>query len=249
MSPRNTGTGRRFLSLVVILLLVVAACGGDEEGTSSTSTSTSTTTTLTTTTTIPVTTTSTPTTTTTGRTTSSDVARAVQVTAVVRWIQQWLEDDFARSDPPEGVTGAYQLECGDSGLIEVGGVFACDGIPRTEPDFPLDPVGVVIYVLDDSGKAVWTEGTDVPGSTDGLLEAYAQAEKGLFCRDLGSAGGAAGLFSGSGRPPEDAFFWSLVYWSLEGEPDGMDEDGNGVPCETLYDADVVDDVLQGGPVR
>ncbi len=48
--------------------------------------------------------------------------------------------------------------------------------------------------------------------------------------------------------PETNFFWSLVYWSLEGEPDRMDADQNGVPCETLYDTAVVNNVLAGGPV-
>ena len=245
MNPRNTGTGR-LLSLVVVLFLV--ACGGDVEGATSTSTSMSISTAATsTTTTIPAMTTSTLTTSTSGVVTT--IVETVEVATVVKWIQQWLEDDFGRSDPPEGATGAYQLECDEPGLIAVGGVFACAGIPQTEPDFQLDPVGVVIYVLNDSGMAVWTEGTDVPDTADGLFEAHDQAQKGLFCRNLLSSGGAGGLFNGSGRPPEDAFFWSLVYWSLEGEPDGMDEDWNGVPCETLYDADVVDDVLQGGPVR
>jgi hypothetical protein len=28
----------------------------------------------------------------------------------------------------------------------------------------------------------------------------------------------------------------------------MDEDGDGIPCETLFDADMVADVLEGGPV-
>jgi hypothetical protein len=55
-------------------------------------------------------------------------------------------------------------------------------------------------------------------------------------------------FDGYGRPAESAFFWSLVYWSLEGEPDRMDADRNGIPCETLFDPDVVSDVLAGGPV-
>jgi len=48
--------------------------------------------------------------------------------------------------------------------------------------------------------------------------------------------------------PTDGYFWSLVYWSLEGEPDRMDADLNGVPCETLYDPDVVAQVLAAGPL-
>ena len=48
--------------------------------------------------------------------------------------------------------------------------------------------------------------------------------------------------------PASGYFWSLVYWSLEGEPDRMDADLNGIPCETLYGPDVAAQVLDGGPV-
>lgn len=256
MSPSNTGVARRLSSAVVVLVLVAAACGDGEEGADSTSTSTSisTTTTSTTTarttaasTTIPATTSSTAPTTTARETTTSSTAVTVQVDTVVDWVQGWLEDEFARTDPPDGVVGPYRLVCEDTGLIEVGGVLACAGIPRTEPNFPLDPLGVVIYPLGDDGKAAWTEGTDLCDTTECLHEAYGQAAKGLFCRDLLSPEGTGGLFNGSGLTPEGAFFWSLVYWSLEGEPNRMDEDGNGIPCETLYESDIVDSVLHGGP--
>jgi hypothetical protein len=159
-----------------------------------------------------------------------------------------MDNWFDRTEPPEGVTGAYQLECLDSGPIAVGGVFACTGVPQTEPGFQLDPTGVVVYVLDESGTAAWTAGTDIPGTTEQLLEAYEAAPKGLFCRDLREPQNANPFDDGASRPDEDAFFWSLVYWSLEGEPARMDEDGDGVPCEALFDAGMISTVLEGGPV-
>ena len=180
--------------------------------------------------------------------TTTTEATTVDIDVVVFWVQGWMDDQFVRSEPLEGVIGAYQLECRDSEPIGVGGVFACVGRPQTEPGLQLDPAGVVIYVLDESGAAVWSAGTDVPDTTERLLEAYDRAPKELLCRDLMSPEVEAFPFTGVGRPPEDAFFWSLVYWSLEGQPARMDEDGNGIPCETLHDADVVSKVLGGGPV-
>ena len=43
---------------------------------------------------------------------------------------------------------------------------------------------------------------------------------GLFCRDLNAAG--------FGYPD------AVAYWVSEGEPDRMDADHNGIPCETVY---------------
>ena len=173
---------------------------------------------------------------------------AVEIATVVSWVQRWLDADFARSTPPAGVTGAYHLECGNAGQVTVGGVFACVGVPRTKPGFTLDRVGVVIYVLDTSGRAVWSAGTDVPNTTDRLLQAYERSAKGLSCRELLSPDVKAFPFAGAGRPDEDALFWSMVYWSLEGRPARMDPDGTGIPCASLHVSGVVTAVLEGGPV-
>jgi hypothetical protein len=43
---------------------------------------------------------------------------------------------------------------------------------------------------------------------------------GLFCRDLNAQG-----FS---------YSEAVDYWFLHGAPDQMDEDLNGIPCETVY---------------
>jgi hypothetical protein len=139
------------------------------------------------------------------------------------------------------------LSCDETGPVAVGDVFACGG-PSTAPASTLvEYGGTVVYVLDESGRAAWTSGTDVPSSTDDLLRRHVNVPKGLFCRDLLAPETDAFPFSGNSSNPKVAFFWSLVYWSLEGEPDRMDADLNGIPCETLYDPGVVDDVLAGGP--
>jgi hypothetical protein len=47
-----------------------------------------------------------------------------------------------------------------------------------------------------------------------------QLAAGLFCRDL-NAGGYA-------------YDEAVAYWTREGQPDRMDADRNGIPCETVY---------------
>jgi hypothetical protein len=49
-----------------------------------------------------------------------------------------------------------------------------------------------------------------------------QLRRGLFCRDLRRMG----------YPYGDA----LKYWNYWGQPDNMDADLNGIPCETVYPA-------------
>ncbi|MGA9596599.1 MAG: DUF3160 domain-containing protein [Acidimicrobiia bacterium] len=39
---------------------------------------------------------------------------------------------------------------------------------------------------------------------------------------------------------------AVAYWMLEGAPDRMDGDGNGIPCETVFSATTVQDFLTGG---
>lgn len=176
---------------------------------------------------------------------TSPAGGSVTIESIIASVQAVLDDKFASSDPPPGVLGAFELQCVDSGPVARGDVFACAGVPRTEPGFELDPVGVVFYVVDDSRTVAWLDGTDVPDTTSALVAEYESAPKGLFCRDLRSADAGASLFSAVGRRPADGFFWSLVYWSLEGQPDRMDADQNGIPCETLYEPDVVSAVLAG----
>jgi hypothetical protein len=252
-----SGMTDRRLMLAFVIVVVLAACGGadDAGATSTVSAERSTSPTpapATATTPAPATTTTmaAPTTTTGApSTTATEIpAEPVTVETVVASIQRWLDDRFAASDPLEGVLGPIQLQCLDSGRLSAGDVFACAGIPQTDPDFPLDPVGVVVYVLDDTGAAAWMSGTDVPDTTAGLEAIHAATPKGMFCRDL-IASDQAGWFGASAGTPEFGFFVSLLYWSLEGRPDRMDADGDGIPCETVFDADVIEEVFRGGPLN
>ena len=208
----------------------LAACGDDGD-TSATTTEASTTTT----------------TTIEASTTTTTEATTTTVDQVVAWIRAQLDEEFAQSTPPSGVTGPSQISCADTGTVEVGGVLACTVEPTTEPPSTLETGSAVIYILDASGRAAFDVATDIPGSTERLMARYDQVPKGLLCRDLLAADVDAYPFSQRSTPSAD-FFWSLVYWSLEGEPDRMDADGNGIPCETLYEPEVIAQVLDGGRV-
>lgn len=170
------------------------------------------------------------------------------VQEVVAVIQSDLDEEFAASEPMEGVLGPYQVQCRDSGFVAVDDVFACAGFPQSEPDFPLDPTGIVIYVVDEAPTVAWLSGTDVPDRTERLIREYELSPKGLYCRDLLDQDTNT-WFSAVGTLPTIGYFMSLVYWSLEGRPDRMDADRNGIPCETVHESDVIEDVLDGGRVH
>jgi hypothetical protein len=141
---------------------------------------------------------------------------------------------------PYEPTVEVQLRCDRSRPIEAGSVFVCDASSEQLPE--TDWGAIVVAVL-DADTIAWSPGTDNPGSTQQLLRAYAESPHGLLCRDLLQPGTIGHPFDGSGTVPVTAFFWSVVYWNLEGQPARMDVDGDGIPCETLYSAEVVASVI------
>lgn len=58
---------------------------------------------------------------------------------------------------------------------------------------------------------------------------------GLFCRDLAALG--------------YDYAAAVAYWEAQGEPERMDADRNGVPCETVYPADVIAAMFGPGGAR
>ena len=227
-------------ALLLVGGVIVWAVQVDDGGEDAAPTTTSTPTTTTSTSTTSTPTTTAPTTTTAPRTTT--------VAAVAAWIQEQLNDSYAQSTPSPGVTGPDEIVCADTGPIEVGGGLACELRTPTEPGVSVENLaGAVIYVLDSSGRAAWTAQTELPHSPEDLMADYWISPKGLFCRDILRGDLRAYPFSAIGGPTL-GYFWSLVYWSLEGEPDRMDVDLDGIPCETLYAPEVVAQVLDGGSV-
>lgn len=243
---------RTRFSIGFMVLMVLAVACGDGSGITSTSTTEPGTTTATTATTPTSAQPNTAPATTAEPTSATEAttprAEMTTVGAAVADVEAWLAGNYASSDPPPGVLGPSKVVCALTGPIPVGSVLACSLEPDTAPDFQLDEGGIVIYVLDADGHTAWSAGSDVPDSTTALAQALALAGTDLMCRDLMDPDVMAYPFSGVGRPVDSAYFWSLVYWSLAGQPDRMDADLNGIPCETLHDAAIVSQVLAGGPV-
>jgi hypothetical protein len=67
---------------------------------------------------------------------------------------------------------------------------------------------------------------------DEFYAPVADEESGQLCRDLADSGLRFG----------DA----LAYWLMEGAPERMDADGNGIPCETVYDSMEIGSYLWSG---
>jgi hypothetical protein len=184
-------------------------------------------------------------------TTSSIGDGEATVESVVAATQAVFDEEFAAApDTPPEVLGAIEISCDRTGAVGAGDVLACTGTPRTEPGFDLDPVGILFAILDDTGTAAWATGTDLPGNEAALARLAASATPGLFCRDLvdPDAQAETGFFDATTTNESFGYFLSVVYWFIEGRPDRMDEDGNGIPCETVHDADVVAALWNGGDV-
>ena len=76
-----------------------------------------------------------------------------------------------------------------------------------------------------------TTTTTAPPATSAPLGDVLDQPAGLLCRDLESRG-----FSYSA---------SVDYWRFHGQPNRMDADRNGIPCETVYPASEVQDYWSG----
>ena len=121
-------------------------------------------------------------------------------------------------------------------MVTRGQVLDCGG--RTEP--PADVGNWYLIALDDRGATTWwgigTGGADLPYAPPGLLcREYMATDD--FVRAMEHMGASA--------PWNDdvlAHQWALAYWFLEDAPDRMDVDRNGIPCELLFDPDVVAEV-------
>ena len=219
-------------AFMLLALSIIVGCGDDETSTSAGAESSATTSG-------------------TAETTSTQPPGGGTVASIVAATQRYLDDEFAANpNPPAEVLGPIELSCDESGQVEAGDLLACAGTPRTAPGFELDPVGVLFVVLDDDGTVAWTTGTDLPDNSRGLDRLIASATPGLYCRDLVDPGAQAqtGFFDATSTNESFGYFLSVVYWFIEGRPDRMDEDGNGIPCETVHAPDIVAGIWRGGPV-
>jgi hypothetical protein len=122
--------------------------------------------------------------------------------------------------------------------LSAGAVASCQPTDIGEGEYPV----LTALVLDGAGTVAVTESgllyaelfpdylTDIMGS-------------GKLCRDV--------LNPDIGLPdwiddPGLRYFGAVLYWFMEGRPDRMDADVNGIPCETLVSVDVVARFWDGG---
>ena len=210
-----------FVALMGLGLMTVAACGGDGDTTTTESLNVQTTV-------IP--------------TTPSEPSTATSAGAVPTEAASVTVADVVRR------TG-LELECDRSGPVAAGDFFSCAGVVDADDPTGLIP-GYLFAVLDDVGTAAWSYGTDLPTDTTGLDRLIRSSTQGLFCRDLvdPERSDDAGMFSAVGTTESFGYFLSVVYWFIGGRPDRMDADGDGIPCETVHDAEVVAALWRGGPV-
>ena len=86
--------------------------------------------------------------------------------------------------------------------------------------------------MDADGNGIPCE-TVFPEDYESFLNAAIGLPSGQLCADLGLA--------------DDVFEYevAVAYWMLEGAPDRMDADNNGIPCETVFSRETVNQYLSG----
>ena len=148
--------------------------------------------------------------------------------------------DALWSADPSNQVGAIEIRCDDPEIhISAGGVFTCAGIGRITAT--LEVGNLAFLVLDERGATSMLSGSDLPD----LQAAYADTAHGLLCRDL-LTDKVTWPFNAAGTTDNIAAFLATAYWFLEGQPDRMDADRNGIPCETVFPAEAIAWVWDGG---
>lgn len=125
------------------------------------------------------------------------------------------------------VQGSGKLTCEGDGGIGTGTAVTCDW-DSSVSSWPSGPVHVA--VLDDSGRYAF-QMSDVGPNAGAAPSDYPAGT--IDCRTLMAPPVGSDKSFGLAYP-------SLVnYWMAAGSPESMDDDRNGIPCETVYPADVV----------
>lgn len=79
--------------------------------------------------------------------------------------------------------------------------------------------------MDADGNGIPCETVFPVDEVSAFLEPARRYASGLYCRDL--------------KPDGASFPVAVAYWMIEGAPSRMDADGDGIPCETVYDGDAL----------
>ncbi|NNC91417.1 MAG: hypothetical protein HKN80_02870 [Acidimicrobiia bacterium] len=139
----------------------------------------------------------------------ASVISSVEAEYQARW-------DYYQPDKPRGAVGPVEIECHHEDDVGSGALLLCEATPLVEREYYPDPFPIVAFVTGDDGSVVHV--TD-----PGFEAAYRETGSGLFCRDLIASDGRL-----------SSYFGAMAYWFLEGRPDRMDADLDGVPCATVF---------------
>jgi len=187
----------------------------------------------------PVTTTLPETTTTTTATTTSVPPFAVTSLAdAMASTQAALDLVWSAQDHPPEVLGPPIVTCDTPERIAArfGDVFACVGVTPTDGTVTIDNIGVLMMVVADDGTARFLSGSDIPSDMAALRTLHAPQAGAHFCRELQAE---------AGHPFDLGYLGAVLYWFLDGMPDRMDADRDGVPCETVFSYEEVLAVWSG----
>ena len=94
---------------------------------------------------------------------------------------------------------------------------------------------VVYWITEGAPARMDADGNGIPCETvfpeeyESFLNAAIGEGEGKLCADLGYPDDSSG------------YQRAVAYWMLEGAPDRMDADRNGIPCETVFSAAAIDD--------
>ncbi len=135
------------------------------------------------------------------------------------------------SETLEDKLPAAGIVCDHDGPVGAGDVIACE-----HPDGR----GVLISIVDDDGTWVGAASDRFPATAVGLDAWHSDLGLGHNCTDLL----AQDLLRGADE--RSRYVAALAYFYLDGQSYLMDIDENGIPCETLFPAELVDEVFAGG---
>ena len=156
-----------------------------------------------------------------------------------------LETQVNEEWPTSPIASMWSLTGDWTCELETGAPPAMGSVARCTPsEIPSDsqfPI-LTVLVLDGAGtQAVAQAGIVYPVlDPETIIEEFGS---GHLCRDILADGLA---LKQQLATPELQYFGALLYWFMDGRPERMDADTNGVPCETLFPAPVVETVWAGG---
>lgn len=143
-----------------------------------------------------------------------DIPVASLIDTVEAEYQAWW--DYYLPEKPGGIVGPVEIACDHESDVGFGAVLLCEATPLEERESWPGPFPIVMLVTGDDGSVKYRRDL-------GTEAAYRTTGPGKFCRDIISQNWES-----------SSYFDAVAYWFLEGRPDRMDADRDGIPCGTVY---------------